>query len=140
MFDTKPRSDKIFIRGILYKEGKVLLLKNIGNGKYVLPGGVMDEHETVEETFNKAIKSDIGLEKVKLGDFINMWSFMETKNNIEYYFSVLDFEFSAGENKIRLNDKYSGAKWIGETEIDDETMEDGQKKTLQKYFAWRNKK
>jgi len=140
MLVLRPRCEKIFIRGILERNGNVLLLKNAKNGKYMLPGSVMGEYETVEEAFKKAIKKDIGLEKVKLGSFINMWSFEETENDIDYYFSVLDFEFSAKEDKIKFSNKYSLIKWISESEIDGQAMEDGQKKTLRKYFAWRNKK
>jgi ADP-ribose pyrophosphatase YjhB (NUDIX family) len=140
MLGSRPRSEKIFIRGILFRNGKVLLIKNIKNEKYMLPGGVMGEYETVEEAFKKAIKNDIGLENVKLGNFVNMWSFQEIENNIDCYFSVLDFEFSSEEDNIKLGDKYSAIKWISEEEIEDEAMEDGQKKTLKKYFALQNKK
>jgi ADP-ribose pyrophosphatase YjhB (NUDIX family) len=139
MFDLKPRFDKIIIRGILNKDGNILLLKNSKNGKYMLPGSAMADYETVGQAFKKAIKKEIGLEKAKLGNFINMWSFMETENNTDYYFSILDFEFSTEENKIKLSDKYSESKWISEGEIDNEAMEEGQKKTLRKYFAWRSK-
>lgn len=140
MFDLRPRCEKIFIRGILCRNGNVLLLKNAKNGKYMLPGSTMGDFETVEETFKKAIKKDIGLEKVKLGSFINMWSFAELENNSDCYFSVLDFEFSAEEDEIKFSDKYIGCKWISEPEVDSEKMEDGQKRTLRKYFAWRRKK
>lgn len=140
MFELRPRREKIFIRGILCRGGNVLLLKNAKNGKYMLPGSIMDDYETVEESFKKAIKKDIGLEKAELGNFINMWSFAGTKNNIDCYFSVLDFEFSAEEEKIKFSDKYLESKWIGESEIDNEIMEEGQKKTLRKYFAWRREK
>lgn len=140
MLGSRPRSEKIFIRGILHRNGKVLLIKNAENGKYILPGGVMGEYETVEETFKKAIRNDIGLGNVKLGNFINMWSFAEIEDNTDCYYSVLDFEFLAEEDEIVLGDRYSGSKWISEQEIEGEIMEDGQRKTLQKYFALQGKK
>lgn len=140
MRDARQRIERIFIRGVFYRAGKILILKNAKNGKYMLPGGIMGEYETVEEVFRKAMKNEIGLEKAKLGNFINMWSFTEEEGKADNYYSVLDFEILTDENSIMIGSKYSESKWIGEEEIEGELMDEGQKRTLQKYFAWLNKK
>jgi hypothetical protein len=67
-----------------------------------------------------------------------VWSFVEVKDQIDNHYSVLDFEFSAKERIIKLNNKYSESKWFVESEIDDEAMDEGQKKTLHKYFSLQN--
>lgn len=140
MFELRPRREKILIRGILHKDRNVFLLKDAKKGKYVFPGGIMSDSETVEQVFEKAVKKDACLEKAKLGNFINTWSFVETKNNVDYYYSVLDFELSVEKAEVKAGGKYFESKWISESEIDNESMDESQKKTLHRYFAWLSKK
>lgn len=140
MLELRQQIQKIIIRGILCRDGRVLLLKSAGAGEYALPGGVMSSDETVEETFKKAMEKSIGCKKAKLGNFINMWSYACAKDNADCNFAVLDFEFSAPVSKIDLSDDYTEIKWISGSEIGSEAMAEGQKKSLEKYFARRSKK
>lgn len=101
----------------------------------------MNDYETVERTIKRGLKNDIGFEKAEIGNFINMWSFKETRNSIDYYYSVIDFELITTEDSsYSLNDKYSEAKWFKEGELGNIEMDSGQKITLDKYFARRRGK
>ncbi|NQT49452.1 NUDIX domain-containing protein [Candidatus Kuenenbacteria bacterium] len=76
---------------IIIKDKKILLMHRIRDGKeyYVVPGGIVEDGETVEETAVREAQEETGLEVVlgaKLFEFEN-----KITNLIEHFFLVDDF-------------------------------------------------
>lgn len=125
---------QVSIKGILCRNGKVLVLKTTRSGRWGLPGGRMDFGEDIGQTFKREIKEELGFKKAKLGKFINIWSFTSLRNGINHHFIILDFEFFTDENKIKLSKEHADYKWIGIKEISKIKMREGRRKSLKNYF------
>ncbi|MCK5475885.1 MAG: NUDIX hydrolase [Candidatus Pacebacteria bacterium] len=125
---------QVSIKGLLYKEDKILFLRTTEAKKWELPGGRMDFGENVEQTFKREIKEELGFENVKIGNLLNTWSFTSVREKINYHFIVFDFEIYTKESKIRLSDEHIEYKWVGIDDFEKMDMRDGHKETLRKYF------
>lgn len=125
---------QVSIKGILRRNNKALFLKTAKKEMYELPGGRIDFGESVEQTFKREIKEELGFEKIKMGNLINTWSFTNIRENVNYHFTLFDFEFFTDESKIELSDEHTDYKWIGVEELNKFEMRDGYKKSIKKYF------
>lgn len=129
---------QVSIKGLLCRDGKVLVIKSAKTGtkpgKWELPGGRMDFGETVEQTFKREMKEELGLSKVKLGKFINIWSFTSVRGKFNHHFVILDFVISTDENDIKLSFEHTEYKWIGIKEVSKLKMRSGHKDSIKKFF------
>lgn len=129
---------QVSIKGLLCRDGKVLVLKtpDIGGelGIWELPGGRMDFSETAEETFKREMKEELGFEKVKLGKFINIWSFTSARTEFNHHFIMLDFEISTDETDIKISAEHTEYKWVGIEDFDKLYMKDGHKESIRKFL------
>ena len=125
---------QVSIKGILYRDNKILFLKTAKKEIYELPGGRIDFGENVEQAFEREIKEELEFEKVKMGDLINAWSFTNVRENINHHFIIFDFEIFTNENEIKLSDEHTEYKWVGKDEFEKMNMREGHKESLRKYF------
>ena len=64
------------VDGILQREGKILLIKRAGNtfhNYWALPGGIVEEGETVEEALTREMLEELGVE-VTLKEILGVYS------------------------------------------------------------------
>lgn len=94
----------------------------------------MDFGETVEETFHREMKEELGFEKARIGKLINMWTFTDIRDGINHHFIIFDFEIFSNECKIKLSDEHTEYRWVGKDEFEKLDMREGHKETLRKYF------
>lgn len=130
----KSKIQQISVKGVLCRNNKVLVLKTASRGNYELPGGRVDFGETIEEAFKREMKEELGFENVRMGKFINVWSFLHDREEAYYHFTILDFEIFTDESDIKISPEHTGYNWIGENEIEAINMREGHKKSLRKYF------
>lgn len=109
---------QITIKAVLVdKENKVLLIKRAAEGiwnagKYDLPGGWLEEGESIENTLKRELKEELGLENVELGAVIKMSEFL---NDEGQYDKMKGLRFIAYYNggEIKLNPReHSGYEWL----------------------------
>lgn len=127
---------RVSIKGMLCRDGKVLALKS-GNGIWELPGGGMDFGENVEQAFKREMEEELGFKSVRLGKFINIWSFISMRDGIDHHFIILDFEIFTDEEDIKLSKEHMEYKWIGIEDLDGLDMREGYKESIKKYFEGR---
>ncbi len=125
---------QVSIKGILCRDNKVLVLKTARSGRWELPGGRIDFGESVEQTLKREMKEELGFEKVKLGNFNHIWSFVSERNRNNHHFIILDFEIFTDEKGIKLSKEHTEYKWIGADDLDKLNMRERQKESLKKYF------
>lgn len=130
----KQKIQQISVKGVLCRDNKVLVTKTASRGNYELPGGRVDFGETIEAAFAREMKEELGFEKVKMGNFINVWTFLHDRLDAYYHFIILDFEIFTDEKDIKLSPEHTDYRWIGFNEIDMINMREGHKETLKKYF------
>lgn len=64
------------VDGILYKEGKVILIKRAGrtfHGYWALPGGMLEEGDMVEKTLEREMKEELGVDIIPC-DILGVYS------------------------------------------------------------------
>jgi len=131
---VKEKVQQVSVKGILCRNNKVLVLKTASRGNYELPGGRVDFGETIEEAFKREMKEELGFENVRMGKFINVWTFLHDRKEAHYHFMILDFEIFSDEKEIKISTEHTDYKWIDANEIDAVNMRDGHKESLRKFF------
>ena len=64
----------IGIKGIIEKEGRILLVHDQRNGKdmWDVPGGRIDENESVEETLTRELQEELpGITNIRIGELLS---------------------------------------------------------------------
>ncbi len=129
---------QVSIKGLLCRNNKVLVIKSSKTskkpGKWELPGGRMDFGETVGQAFKREMREELGFKKVKIGKFLNVWSFTSVRDEFHHHFVILDFAISTDETDIKLSFEHTGYKWVGLDEADKLKMRAGHKKSIKKFF------
>ncbi len=94
----------------------------------------MDFGETAEQTFKREMREELGFKKVKLGRFINIWTFTSVRVEFHHHFVILDFEIFTDETDIKLSSEHTEYKWAGIKDIDKLKMRAGHKDSIKKFF------
>lgn len=94
------------VAGIIIKDGKILLMRRIKNGEeyYVLPGGSVEEGESVEDALKREIKEELSLNVLKYDPAFEI----ENKGVKEAYYLIMDFSGTlqlAGPEKEKMNEQ-----------------------------------
>lgn len=135
MAKKEKRIQQVSIKGLLCREGRILILKIPESTRWELPGGRMDFGENVSETFRREMKEELGFEKAVMGRLINAWSFTDNRDGIDHHFIIFDFEIFTDESKIILSEEHTECEWFGKDEFEKLDMREGHKETLRKYFG-----
>ncbi|EKE11719.1 MAG: GrpE protein [uncultured bacterium] len=109
---------QFMIKAVLVnEEGKVLVLKRADEGvwnagKYDLPGGWLDEGESIEDTLKREFQEELGLEGATIGPVIKMSEFRNEKNECDQVKGLrMIAYYHRGE--IQLNPReHSGYEWL----------------------------
>lgn len=125
---------QVSIKGMLCRNGKILVLKTARSERWELPGGRINFGESAAAAFKREIKEELGLKNVELGKFINIWSFTSLRNETNHHFIILDFEIFTNENKIKLSKEHTECKWIKASDLKRINMREGHKESLRRYF------
>jgi 8-oxo-dGTP diphosphatase len=112
---TERQSFYIGIKGLIQNEaGHVLILKDVGSGKWEVPGGRLDQGQSIEEAFRREIEDEelpgsilrsLGsVAHTAQGDFI-----VENNHKLFLVFHLADV---ALPEVIILSDEHSDSAWI----------------------------
>lgn len=99
-YSDPPERERIAGRGIVVRDGKILLSHELNTGVYMTPGGGIEEGETLEDCCRREVREESGYEVEPLFQFlkINEYSF-ETKYVSNYFLCEV-----TGEGKQTLTD------------------------------------
>lgn len=86
IYSDPPERERIAGRGIVVRDGKILLSHELNTGVYMTPGGGIEEGETLRECCRREVREESGYEVNPLFPFlkINEYSF-ETKYVSNYF-------------------------------------------------------
>lgn len=91
-------------------EGKVLILES--KGKWVIPGGRINEGEGWEDAFAREIFEETGIREYKIEKIVQVG----VSDDYKKYF--VTFLCSVDNSEIRLSSEHQSFRWIGIEELD----------------------
>lgn len=125
----KLKFPKLVVAGLIEKEGKYLLIKELLESKHefwIIPGGKVDFGESLEEAVSREIKEEVGLTAKKL-EFLDFHEAIFPNfgyHTIIFFFkvTVIDFNLTLEKqileadfftpNQIKKLNLASSAKWL----------------------------
>lgn len=94
-------------RGVLVKDGKVLLSYESKNGIYMLPGGGVEGEETYDKCCERELLEETGV-KVRAADYyLEIAELFEVWRHVNHYF-VCEFVEDTGVQKLTEGEKRAG--------------------------------
>ena len=94
------------VKGIVRKNDHILVLVK-QNGKLDLPGGRVENGETVQFALQREISEETGL-KVEIHDPVQEWSFYKTPDQL---IKGITFECAYIDGKVKLCDEHKRYFW-----------------------------
>ena len=128
---------RISIKGIIYQEGKIFMLKDEG-GKWELPGGRIEFGEHIEDTFRREFQEELGVTSVDVGQPINIWDFTVAVKGDDYHFVIAVFECHVNLRDVVLSDEHSQYRWMDPDKISDYPMRDGYIESIKKFMDFKD--
>lgn len=118
---------------IVNKEGKILILKrNLTDmhypGLWDIPGGGVDEGESLREAAERELKEECNLEMKIDGEYFNMF------HHAEKQIDIYGFKANSTEKEITLSDEHTEFKWIKKDEWQNYEFIPSVTATLKAYF------
>ena len=80
---------KIAVRGLIVADGKLLLVKHKGRPYYALPGGKLDDNESMKAALVRELEEELGV-TAKVGElrFINEFFYEGGSYSLEFFYEV----------------------------------------------------
>jgi 8-oxo-dGTP diphosphatase len=139
-FKEQARRDGIthYATGVaVFRYGKLLVIRRAKHdslaGVYELPGGGVDEGETIFDGARRELEEEIGLKAIKLLAVFDGFDYT-SRSGLEI--RQANFKVEAEEGEIKLDpNEHDDFKWIDEKDIDNLATSDKQRQAL--YAAFR---
>ncbi|PIY69094.1 hypothetical protein COY90_02400 [Candidatus Roizmanbacteria bacterium CG_4_10_14_0_8_um_filter_39_9] len=134
-----PKTFYIGIKGLIVKDNKVLVLKNMDqSGKYYwdIPGGRMGEGEEIQQTLNRELTEEIlTIKGIHILDFVQVYKLpqnLKDGNGLMLLFYRVEAEIDT----VEISDEHVDYRWVGVNDIEslnsNETyISDGYKKAIE---------
>ena len=82
----KVNEEKRAVRGLIVKEGKLMLMYLRSSNTYVLPGGGVDAHETLDEAIKREIKEETGYNLLDYEKALEIKEYFDDKMRHHYIY------------------------------------------------------
>ncbi|MFC1654079.1 nucleoside triphosphatase NudI [Patescibacteria group bacterium] len=129
---------------IFNREGKILICRQpegrgVFPGQWAVPGGGIDEGETMTEALKREIKEEVGLE---IGDIKPLFfsddvreKFKDGEKTSDVYMIYLRFTCRTESTEVRLNKEHDDYVWVTREEIRKYNLNKPTIESL-KYLEW----
>lgn len=127
-------------RGILVKDGKVLLCYEPVNDMYIIPGGGVEDNETFEECCEREMLEETGIKVRAVKRYLDVEELFDVWQHINHYF-ICEYIEDTGCQHLTEAEKQAGYKcvWMELAEAMDifSTYEDYHEKDIAIYGLYR---
>jgi len=107
---------------LILQDGKLLLIKRgaqPGQGKWSIPGGLVELGENVQDAMTREVKEEVGLEveAVKLMDVFDSVT-LDAQGRIQYHFVVVNFLVRIVGGSLQTASDILEAQWVPFEEVE----------------------
>ncbi len=127
---------KVSLRAIVVQHGKVLIARDVNDvDTWEIPGGRLDEGETVAEGMMRELKEELGIE-VPIGPMIYSEQFHQTRDGSLHLMLTSEVVVDPGmELKFTLQPtEVAEVKWIDRSEFGQYKLYDNCERALKAYW------
>src|SRR4051812_22969714 len=125
-------NQRIAVRAIIRKDGKILLLRRANGrptilGKYELPGGKIEYGEQPEDALGRYLHDETGL-IIQTAQLFDVVSYIDHDDrDTQYVFILYQVSFGVGGSKITLSQNYDKYIWKKMLEIQQDDLTESAK-------------
>ncbi len=125
---------------IVEKENEIVLIKRKNEpykGYWEMPGGFVEENETVEETALREVTEETSL-KVKLKEILGVYS--DVKRDPRGRVTTVVFITEAVGGKLKADTDAEDARWFDVNDVDADSLAFDHPKIFRAYLKWKKQK
>lgn len=119
-------------KALVVREGKVLLVRTIGEKNFALPGGRLNEGETPEDGLLREVEEEIGC-RVTLSRPFSTGTWISPKGD-PHFLVVYLAHLPAGAELVLAENEIEEAVFVGKGEYDELNLYPEYRKTLDLFF------
>lgn len=124
-------------KAVIEKDGKILILKrscdeDCFKEEWDIPGGGMKFGKFPEESLNREIREETGIEADIIKP-LRVWTFFKNNNQTQVVGITLLCKYKSGE--VKLSAEHTDFKWIKPEEIEKYNIHEGIKKDVKVAFG-----
>lgn len=117
-----PERPVVGVGAIILEGGKILLEKRKstpGEGKWAVPGGLIELGETVEQAVIREVKEETGLDVASplLVDVVDYIS-LDEKGAVKYHFIILDYLVAVKGGELKAASDAAELRWVPISEVE----------------------
>ena len=124
--------------GALIKKGDhILLVKRRyepNQGKWSIPGGMIELGETVRDAVGREIEEEVGL-KIEVEDIVDVVDNIihDEKGNVRYHYIIIDFSATPISGELKGNTEVMDVKWFSSNDLRNLDITASTRKLLDKF-------
>jgi ADP-ribose pyrophosphatase YjhB (NUDIX family) len=117
-----PDTPLVGVGGIIIDEDRVVLVRRGRaplQGKWSIPGGLLEVGETLRAAAEREVREETGLE-VEIGELLGVFDRVvpDETGNIRYHYVLIDFLCSVVGGSLRAGDDAEDAAWFRGEELE----------------------
>jgi len=134
-----PEAPLIGVGAVIIKNGKVLLVKRAfapGEGKWSVPGGLVELGEKLSEACVREALEETGLE-IEVLELINVFDMVDKDDSgkIRYHYVLVDFLAKVVGGDERLSQEVTEMKWVTREEARSMDMTKTARRAIDELFG-----
>ena len=119
---SNPEHVRVSVRGILMNKGKLLLLKRSLSDKHLpgvweLPGGKLDEGQTLMQSLKREMKEETGLSVSVIDKPIVLFEKIKSGRYKGFCYIQIVYEVKINRGIIRKSEEHDDIQWFSRKEI-----------------------
>lgn len=123
---------------MIHRGGRVLLVKRRNppnEGRWAIPGGLVELGESVQSATIREIKEETGLD-VKIERLLDVQTDLHTdeRSRIEYHYVLVDYLARPLSGRLMLNSESSDSGWFTWDQVGGLSMSSGTRAVLKMFF------
>ena len=134
-----PKFPLVGVGAVVIKDGKILLVKRAfppGQGKWSVPGGLVEVGEKLSDACARETEEETGL-KVDVLELINVFDMIERDDEakVRYHYVLVEFLAKPIGGTERPSEEVTGLKWVTNEESKSMDMTRTARRALNELFG-----